>query len=105
MVIRQLRANDARAAKHEQLREAFILLHTKGYTNQAQKLYHRLLLDFQNIPNKVLLDDFYRTLLLVDPYTDQPSNLIWKYHWTVSKELEVRSEDTLLRALELAEEQ
>jgi hypothetical protein len=105
MVIRQLRANDAKQARHDQLREAFILLHTKGYTNQAQKLYHRLLLDFQNLPNKALLDDFYRTLLLVDPATDQPSNLVWKYHWTVSNELERRSEDTLMRALKLADEQ
>jgi hypothetical protein len=105
MVIRQLRANDAKQARHDHLREAFILLHTKGYTNQAQKLYHRLLLDFQNLPNKALLDDFYRTLLLVDPSTDQPSNLVWKYHWTVSNELERRSEDTLMRALKLADEQ
>jgi hypothetical protein len=102
MVIRQLRANDT---KHEEIREAFILLHTKGYTNQAQKLYHRLLLDFHRLPDKVLLDDFYRTLLLVDPYTHQPSNLVWNYHWTVSQELEHRSESTLMRALKLADEQ
>jgi hypothetical protein len=44
-------------------------------------------------------------LLLVDPYTDQPSNLVWKYHWTVSHELERRSESTLMRALKLAEDQ
>jgi hypothetical protein len=102
MVIRQLRANDTR---HEEIREAFILLHTKGYTNQAQKLYHRLLLDFHRLPDKILLDDFYRTLLLVDPYTHQPSNLVWNYHWTVSRELEHRSESTLMRALKLADEQ
>jgi hypothetical protein len=101
MVIRQLRANET---KHEEIREAFILLHTKGYTNQAQKLYQRLLLDFQRLPDKPLLDDFYRTLMLVDPSTDQPSNLVWKYHWTVSHELERRSESTLMRALKLAEE-
>jgi hypothetical protein len=102
MVIKQLRANDT---KHEEIREAFILLNTKGYTNQAQKLYHRLLLDFHRLPDKVLLDDFYRTLLLVDPYTHQPSNLVWNYHWTVSQELEHRSESTLMRALKLADEQ
>jgi hypothetical protein len=102
MVIRQLNANQD---KHVELREAFILLHTKGYTNQAQKLYHRLLLDFHRLPDKVLLDDFQRTLLLVDPYTHQPSNLVWSYHWTISKELEHRSESTLMRAIKLAEEQ
>ena len=43
--------------------------------------------------------------LLVDPATQQPDNLIWKYHWTVSKELEKRSESTLQRALKMAEEE
>ena len=101
MVIHQFRANQKR---HVKLREAFILLHTRGYTNQAQKLYHRLLLDFQRLPNEVLLDDFYRTLLLVDPNTHQPSNLVWAYHWTVSNELDRRSESTITRALKLADE-
>ena len=45
-----------------------------------------------------------RTLGLVDPRTQHPENLIWKYHWTVSNELEKRSEGTLARALKMAEE-
>ena len=102
MVILQIDANQER---HVEIREAFILLHTRGYTNQAQKLYHRLLLDLYKLPDRALLDDFYRTVLLVDPNSDQPSNLIWKYHWTVSNELDRRSESTLMRALKLAEEQ
>lgn len=102
MVIKQLRANET---KHEQIREAFVLLHTKGYTNQAQILYHRLLRELEQLPNEALIDDFYRTLLLIDPSTDQPNNLIWKYHWTVSHEMEKRSESTLMRALKLAEEE
>jgi hypothetical protein len=101
MVIREF----TRDSKHVEIREAFILLHSKGYTNQAQKLYHRLLLDFQQLPDKALLDDFQRTLLLVDPYTYQPSNLVWSYHWTISGELERRQESTLTRALKLADEQ
>lgn len=102
MVIRQLHANQGR---HVEIREAFILLHTRGYTNQAQKLYRRLLLDMPKLTNRALLDDFQRTLLLVDPNSNQPSNLIWSYHWTVSNELDRRSESTLMRALKLAEEQ
>ncbi len=101
MVIREFTHD----SKHVEIREAFILLHSKGYTNQAQRLYHRLLLDFQQLPDKSLLDDFQRTLLLVDPYTYQPSNLVWSYHWTVSRELERRQESTLTRALKLADEQ
>lgn len=103
MVILQIDANQKR---HVEIREAFILLHTRGYTNQAQKLYHRLLLDLPELSDRALLDDFHRTLLLVDPNLRQPSNhLVWNYHWTVSNELDRRSESTLMRAIKLAEEQ
>src|SRR3990172_5565394 len=95
MVIRQIHANQGR---HVELREAFILLHTRGYTNQATRIYKRLLDEMTNLPNKVLIDDFQRTLLLVDPAVPQQENLIWIYHWTVSKELDRRSESTLQRA-------
>ena len=102
MVVRQINANQS---KHAELREAFILLQTKGYKSQATRLYQRLLLELEHLPNKGLLEDFQRTLMLVDPSVQQPENLIWKYHWTVSNELEKRSEGTLTRALKLAEKQ
>ena len=102
MVVRQFHANQA---KHFELREAFILLHSRGYTNQAQRLYTRLLAEIDKVPNEVLYDDFQRTMMLVDPTVKQTNNLIWVYHWTVSNELEKRSEKTLVRALKLAEEQ
>jgi len=95
---------NARQSRHVEIREAFILLHTRGYTNQSERLYEYLLRDLQDISNKQLMDDFQRTLILVDPSAHQPENLIWKYHWTVSNELERRSESTLLRALDLAKE-
>ena len=101
MVLKQFNANQS---KHVELREAFILLHTRGYTNEAERLYQRLLREMPELPNKRLIDDFQRTLLLVDPYTQQTNNLIWKYHWTVSNELDRRSESTLVRARKLAEE-
>jgi len=102
MVVRQFMANQS---KHLELREAFILLYSKGYRPEAERLYKRLLRDLEAIPNKTLMDDYQRTLLLVDPMTQQPDNLIWRYHWTVSKELEQRSESTLLRARKLAEDE
>ena len=102
MVIQQ---RDVNQGRHVEIREAFILLHTRGYTNQAQKLYRRLLLELPKLSDRALLDDFQRTLLLVDPNSAQPTNhLIWNYHWTVSHELDRRSESTLMRALKLAEE-
>lgn len=101
MVIQQVKSNYSR---HSELREAFILLFTKGYTVEAQQLYDRLIDDADKLSNKELLDDFQRTLMIVDPTSPQPLNLIWKYHWTISNELEKRSESTLARALKLAHE-
>lgn len=101
MVIRQINLNQAR---HVELREAFILLHTRGYRAQSERLYQRLLKDVDRQPTALLLDDFQRTITLVDPSINEPQNLIWVYHWCVSKELEKRSEDSLKRALKLAGE-
>jgi hypothetical protein len=100
MVDRQFRANQA---KHNDVREAFILLHAKGYASQARRLFDRLLLEIHRAPDGVLLDDFHRTLMLVDPGVEQKTNLVWQYHWTVSKELERRSPRAFARALRVAE--
>lgn len=100
MVVRQINANQAR---HVEVREAFILLFSKGYTNQANRLYVWLLGNLEKLPNRAVLEDFQRTMMLVDPLGKHPENLIWRYHWTVSHELEKRSEKTLTRALKLAE--
>lgn len=102
MVIRQYRANQS---LHVELREAFILLYTKGYKPESARIYDRLLRDTEKLSNRQLIDDFQRTLMLVDPLaTNQTNNLIYNYHWTVSTELDRRSESTLRRALELARE-
>jgi hypothetical protein len=101
LVIRQIAMNEDR---HVELREAFILLYNKGYRPEAERLYQRLLTDLETLSNGRLLEDFQRTLTLVDPLQDQPENLIWQYHWTVSNEMEKRSESTLRQALKLAEE-
>ena len=101
MVIRQFNVN---RANHIELREAFILLQAKGWTNEAQRLFTRLLAEVPEQSNKVLIDDFQRTMMLVDPGAKHPESLIWTYHWTVSNELERRSESSLRRALKLARE-
>lgn len=99
MVIHQFGVKQTR---HVEMREAFILLQARGYTNEANRLYHKLLLEVPKLKENELLEDFQRTLLLVDPYTQQTNNLVWNYHWTVSNELDRRSEGTLKRARELA---
>ena len=101
MVLRQMAANQS---AHVELREAFILLNAKGYKNEAQHLFQKLLAELEQLPNSVVMQDYQRTLTLVDPATSQPENLVWKYHWTVSNELEKRSESTLTKALKLAHE-
>lgn len=101
MVILQIQANQA---QHVELREAFILLETKGYRPEAQRLYQRLLIELEHLSDRALLDDFARTLTLVDPSARQVDNLIWKYHWTVSNEMEKRSHAALERALRTARE-
>jgi len=99
MVIRQVQVNQT---KHAEVREAFILLHSRGYREEAERLYNRLLRDIEHFSNKELFDDCQRTLMLVDPFTQQVTNLVWKYHWTVSNELDRRQESTLKRAHEIA---
>lgn len=105
MVVRQF---GLRQSRHVEMREAFILLHMRNYTNEARTLFDRLVLEVpkytKKISDKELLDDFQRTLLLVDPYSSQTNNLIWKYHWMLSEELDKRSVDLLARAHKLAAE-
>jgi hypothetical protein len=100
MVLRQFQINQR---AHNELREAFILLYSKGYQDQARRLYNRLLTDLEKAPDQVLFEDFQRTMLLVDPGSPQTNNLIWNYHWTVSNLLEKRSAGIIQRALKLAE--
>ncbi len=101
MVVRQFILNQSH---HVELREAFILLHAKGYTNETQRLFQKLLAELERLPNGVVMQDYQRTLVLVDPAKPDQPNLVWRYHWTVSNELEKRSESTLVKALKLAHE-
>jgi hypothetical protein len=105
MVLRQFGLKQSR---HVEMREAFILLHMRSYTNEARTLFDRLVLEVPKYTKKLsdqeLLDDFQRTLLLVDPYSNQTNNLLWKYHWMLSEELDKRSVDLLARAHKLATE-
>jgi hypothetical protein len=88
-----------------ELREAMILLETGGYTNEADRLYLRLFDELPKLSNKSLIEDWQRTVILVDPSAHQPSNAIWRYYWTVRNEMERRSESTIQRARKLANEE
>jgi hypothetical protein len=101
MVVLQMQANQS---KHVKLREAFILLESKGYRTQAQRLYQKLLKEMPALSDQVLRDDYNRTRTLVDPASDERNNLIWHYHWTVSNEMDQRSNEALTKALKMADE-
>jgi hypothetical protein len=105
MVIWQLDARkDARKSRHIELREALILLQTGGYTNEADRLYLKLFADLDKISDKELIEDWQRTVIMVDPGSYQPSNAVWRYYWTVRKKMEVRSGNFIERARKLADE-
>ena len=103
MWVRQI---NLKQSKHVEAREAFILLYMRNYTNEARHLFDKLVAGVPKytgeLSDKEVLDDFQRTLLLVDPYSNQTNNLIWKYHWMLSEELDKRSVDLLERAHKLA---
>jgi len=88
MVVRQFAANKS---KHVELREEFIERYRQGYREDAARLYERLMRDLQILPDQTLQDDLRRMLVLVNPTNQQSENLIWRYHRTVSHEIEKRS--------------
>src|SRR6476660_7210362 len=92
-------------SKHVELREAFILLNSKGYNDEAHRLYDRLLRDLQAESTDIIMDDYQRTLLLVDPTSSHTESFLWRYQATLGKELDLRNKGPLARALKLAEEQ
>ena len=100
LVLRQL---DANQSAHVEMREDFILLHDKGENKATEHFYQLLVQQLPKLSDKALLDDYQRTVLLVDPKIQQPDNLVWKFHWAVRQHLNSRAEARLARALRLAQ--
>ena len=102
MVIQQMHVNQS---KHVELREALILLHSGGYTNDARRICLRLERDVPKLSSRELIEDWQRTLTLVDPGTKLPENPVWEYYWVVRKEMEFRGINAIQRARKLAQEE
>jgi hypothetical protein len=100
MVLRQFQANQS---AHAELREDFILLHERGETKACEALYEELIQALPALGEQGLVEDLLRTSLLVDPKSQDVANLVWKYHVSVTKELQNRSAHRLARALKRAE--
>lgn len=109
MIIRQFQINRMRLAEsreaHVERREAFILLSAKGYKDDAAKLFDKLLKEVPTLSIDQLVDDFQRTMLIVNPSEAHEESPIWRYHWTVSRQLEERAYDVVERARRLAEKE
>ena len=65
----------------------------------------RLYRDLEKLSNKQLVEDWQRTVILVVPDANQPSNSVWRYYWTVRNQMEKRSESIIERARKLAGEE
>jgi hypothetical protein len=102
LVVRQFLANQS---AHVELREDFLLLHERGEAKACDALYQQLIQTLPRMDDKTLVDDMQRTGLLIDPKTPDKENLVWKYHISVKKELERRSEKRLARVLGRSEQQ
>jgi len=77
---------------HLRMREDFILLEQRDERREAAACYQRLMSNLPTLSDRALLEDFQRTVLLVDPDVPDTDNLVWKYHWAVRKELEQRTQ-------------
>jgi hypothetical protein len=98
-----LRQHIANQSAHLELREDFILLREKGEAGACDGLYQQLVQELAGLDEKSLVDDLQRTSLLVDPKTPDVANPVWKYHVSVKKELQKRSEQRLARILSRAD--
>jgi hypothetical protein len=99
LVVRQYLADET---AHIEAREDFIVLNERGHATEAERFYQRLVQELTALSEKTLLDDLQRTVGLVDPNTQHPDNLVWKYHWAVRQQLEKRSERRLKDLLDQA---
>jgi hypothetical protein len=99
MVVREFSLKNSR---HAELRESMILLQTKGYPKEAERLYERLVLDLRHCSDKLLIEDWQRTGALIDTTKKNPDNLVWRYYSSLNNELNRRGEINLARALNLA---
>jgi hypothetical protein len=100
MTVQQFLANQS---AHVQRVEDFILLHERGETKLCEQRYQRIVQELPALSDRALVDDWQRTVLLVDPKTPQLDNLLWKYHVSVNNELRRRADKRLKSVLQQAE--
>jgi len=88
MVVQQYLAN---LSAHTMQVEEFLLLHERGEKESSAHLYQVLVQRLPHLSNHSLVQDLVRTATVVDTKTQQPDNLVWKYHVSVNNELKRRT--------------
>ena len=89
LVVRQYLTN---LSAHTERREDFIALQQMGHAKLAEQFYQVLIQTFPKLSDSELWEDAYRTGIVIDLKTPQPQNPVWKYHFSVRKELELRTQ-------------
>ena len=99
LLVQQYSANQS---AHSQQVEDFLLLHERAEKPACEHLYQVLVQHLPRLDNRALVQDLLRTAMVITPKTEQPDNLVWKYHVSVRNELKRRSEKRLEASLQSA---
>ena len=100
LLLRQLVANDS---AHIELREDFIFLQGSGRRAEAEHFYQLLVASLPNLSERALLDDYQRTMLLLDPQSPKKEDLVSNYNWALKQHIKKRAEQRLSRILKVPE--
>lgn len=101
LVVRQYLTN---LSAHTERREDFIALQQMGHAKLAEHLYQVLIQTFPKLSDSELWEDAYRTGIVIDLKTPQPQNPVWKYHFSVRNELELRTKRRVARLVPPSEQ-
>ena len=101
LVVRQYLTN---LSAHTERRENFIALQQMGHAKLAEHFYQVLIQTFPKLSDRELWEDAYRTGIVIDVKTPQPQNPVWKYHFSVRKELELRTQRRVARLVPPSEQ-
>ena len=99
-LLRQLLANDS---AHVEMRENFIFLNEAGHRAEAEHFYQLLVESLPGLSERALLDDYQRTLPLIDSPAAKSENLVNNYNWAVKQHIKKRAEQRVSRALKNTE--
>jgi len=99
-LLRQLAENES---AHIELRENFIFLNEAGHRAEAEHFYQLLVESLPGLTERALLDDYQRTLPLIDSSAARSESLVNNFNWAVKQHIKKRAEQRVSSALKNAE--